>query len=392
MNAEGPVARSRSNTFLVCLLGFLFTLEATLPAYASSTFLAHFIGEKMVGLLYAAASAAAIGIFAFMPKILRRAGNYRTTIALLSIEFLSLLALGVSGSFWLIGLAFIGFFVTGALIGFNFDIFLEHFSRDASTGRTRGAFMTSINLAWIVSPLLGSLILGDNRYGELFLAAAALVLPVAYLLSQSLARFDDPKYREAPLMETLDRVRRDKNISHIAAASFLLNFFYAWMVIYMPIYLHDHIGFSWGELGPMFGAMLLPFVLTEAPLGRLADTRFGEKEILSIGFVIMALTSAAAAFITVRDFALWMSLLFLSRIGAAMVEIMSETYFFKKVQDADANVISLFRTIRPWSYIVGPAVAALFFAFGLNLRYIFAVLGVIMFWGIRYSLAIEDTL
>jgi MFS family permease len=77
--------------------------------------------------------------------------------------------------------------------------------------------------------------------------------------------------------------------------------------------------------------MLLPFVFVQFPLGRLADKKWGEKEILSLGFIIVAIATGLISFISGGSMILWMTILFITRIGAATIEIMCDTYFFKKV-------------------------------------------------------------
>ena len=115
------------------------------------------------------------------------------------------------------------------------------------------------------------------------------------------------------------------------------------MTIYTPMYLHKHLGFAWKELGIMFSIMLVPFLLLEAPLGRIADKVLGEKEFLVTGFAIIAIATAVISFMTVSVFFLFALILFTTRVGAAMVEIMTETYFFKKIRAEDAQIIGLMR-------------------------------------------------
>ena len=175
-------------------------------------------------------------------------------------------------------------------------------------------------------------------------------------------------------------------------ANLLLQIFYCWMTIYTPIYLHTNLGLSWAAVGVIFGIMLLPFVFIELPAGRLADSRLGEKEILSSGFIIMALTTLAMFFVTGTSILIWALILFSTRIGAAMVEIMCDVYFFKKVDDRNANLISFYRMARPAAYIVGPLLALVVLSLpNFGLKELFLVLGFLMFFGLRFSLAIADT-
>lgn len=158
----------------------------------------------------------------------------------------------------------------------------------------------------------------------------------------------------------------------------------------MPIYLQHHIGFSWAEIGIMFTIMLIPFVLFEIPVGELADYKYGEKEFLVIGFVILALSTAFMSLITVKVFWIWTSILFISRIGASLVEASSESYFFKHVNEKSTDVISFFRVDRPVAFMVAPVVATVSLQL-IPFQYIFIIFGIILTLGIKYSLSLDDT-
>src|SRR3989338_3894971 len=335
--------KKQSSIFVIYLLGFLFTLHAALPSYVTSTFLARFTSENLVGIMYTLSALLTIAVFTVVPHILRRFGNYKTIMGLLILDLLSVLGLTFVQNEFLISVFFITGFVAIAIIGFNIDIFLESFSRDATTGKIRGTFLSTANTAWIVAPLVGGIILTDGDYWKIFLATAILILPILFFVHNNLKKFKDPEYKIIPLKNTAGEIARNKDIRDIFIVGFLLQFFYSWMVIYTPIYLYTHIGFSWREIGIIFSIMLLPFVLTEAPLGKLADRKWGEKEVMSVGFIVMALATGLIAFVETKNLALWAILLFITRIGAAMVEIISETYFFKKVPSSKADVIGFFR-------------------------------------------------
>ncbi len=389
-------AKDRSHhRFVLYILGFLFAFQAVLPAYIFSTFLSQFVGEQKVGILYTLAAIATIASFACIPRVMKGLGNYHTTVIMLTLQLGAFLAMAYSQSVWLILLAFIISFTAGAITNFTLDAFLENYSTANNVGKVRGIFLTSANLAWIAAPLVTGFILTDSQYWQIFVAAAFLILPVMMILNTNLRHFHDPRYTNLPLMAAIRAVWRNENIFGSFMVSFIMQLFFSWMVIYTPLYLHQHIGFSWAEIGVMFSIMLLPFVLIEAPLGKLADTRWGEKEIISIGFIIMAISTGMIAFIEKKEFWVWTVILFVTRIGAAMVEIGSETYFFKKIDGASVNFMSLYRTMRPWSYVIGPLLAtatlAILTRFHIDFAYIFLVLGILMFYGLRWSLVLEDT-
>ena len=380
--------------FWVYILGFIFAFHAALPAYVNSSFLGSLVSENSIGLVYIIAYILTAFGFLVMPFILARFGNYRTTlfftaanlIALLGLVFLKTAPWGLV--FFVVNL------VTVSLIYFLTDIFLEGFSRNENTGTVRGIYLTSMNLAWAVSPFISGLILSfsHDNYLQVYFASSLLLLPIFLILFLNLRSFQDSKYVTLPVLQTVKEIWKNKNIFRILSANFLLYFFYSWMTIYAPIYLHDNIGFSWGEIGIIFSIMLLPFVIFQSPLGFLADRKWGEKEILSVGFIIMAIATGGMSFVAGQNIWLWSAVLFLTRVGACMVEVMSDTYFFKKADSLDANIISFYRLSGTMAYILAPLVATLIFSFTtLDFKYLFLILGVFMLFGLKTSLPLRDT-
>jgi len=383
--------KNGKNAFYVLyLLGFMFTIHMALPAYINSTFLSGYATERFVGVIYAVSSIALIIALATIPIFLRRFGNYRVTTSLAYLQILSLLGLAFFKSIFLIIPIFIISMVAIMLIDFTADIFLESYSNDGETGSIRGTYLTAKNVAWVLSPMIAGFILTNGDYWKVYLAAAGFMMVVLFFLMPNLKQYKDPAYERIPFWSTFKEVWRKKNIYKIFMANFLLKFFFAWMVIYTPIYLHEHVGFDWDIIGVMFTIMLLPFVLFEIPVGKLADARWGEKEFLSIGFVIIALSVGTLAFITDANVILWTALLFMTRIGASIVEIMTESYFFKQIDGTHTNLLGFFRNTYPLAYIIAPLFATGLLAI-IDYRFLFLVLAGIMLLGLRYSLTLKDT-
>lgn len=378
--------------FSIYLLGFLFAFHTALPTYVSSTFLNSFVTENFVGVIYIVANIFALFCFLIMPLILKKFGNYNTAITLVSINLMALLGLAfLRNPFSLIFLFLINL-ITIPLIYFSTDIFLENFSTNKATGKIRGIYLTSVNLAWAFSPFISGLILVNNDYWKIYLASFFFLIPMLLILIMNLKNFKDPKYELVNVWQTIKIVYKNKNLRNIFSANFMLYFFYSWMTIYTPLYLYKNIGFTWGQIGIVFSIMLLPFVLIQFPLGRLADKKLGEKELLSLGFIIIAISTGVISFISGANMVLWAIILFITRIGASMIEVMCDTYFFKKIDNLDTNIISLYRINSPLAYILGPLLATIMFSFtSFDIKYIFLVLGLFMFIGLRFSLAIKDT-
>lgn len=360
--------------------------------FINSSYLGVVIRSDLVGMVYSAEAVLAIIGFIMMPGLLRKFGNFRVTIVLLLLEMFSLVGLVLYHNVAAVVSLMITSILTVTFLSFTFDIFLEGFSYDISTGKTRGIYLTFINMAWVFGPLLAGLILTDGDYYKIYLASFFLLIPVFVILRATLCKFKDSHYSNSNPLKTISQVWRNKNILNVFMAVFLLQIFYAWMTIYMPIYLHTNLGLPWSSIGIIFSIMLLPFIFVQLPAGKLADSRFGEKEMLSIGFVIIALTTMIIFFVDSQNILIWGLILFATRIGAALVEIMCDVYFFKKVDNNNANIISFFRMARPFAYIMGPILATLILSVtGFGIKNLFLILGFLMLFGLYYALAIKDT-
>ena len=381
---------SHTALFSVYLLSFFFTLHVALPVYVNSTFLATLVPEKLVGLIYTASSILTILALLTIPKMLRAIGDYFATLAFIVLEILALIGIAVSENPIVTVALFIVSTVLVWLISYDLDLIIEGYSKNTDTGSVRGLYFTSANLAWVIAPALSAVLLGASEYWRVYIAAAAIFIPSLFIFALRLEHFKDPLYRKVYFIDSMRAVFRNKNLRSIFICAFLLPFFFTIMVIYTPIYLHEYIGFEWKELGVMFSIMLVPFLLLEAPLGRIADKYLGEQEFLVAGFIIMAIATALLSFVTVKSFALFAFLLFMTRVGAAIVEIMTDTYFFKKVDGKDAQVVGLLRTQRHFAGFAAPLFAGAMLIL-VPIQYLFIILGAVMLLGIPASLALKDT-
>lgn len=383
--------RSSHHLYTFCIAGFIFNLHVSLSAYINSTFLSGFVSENIVSALYMGASVLTIFAFLGFHHILNRLGNYKTTMFLIVVQMTLLFTMAFSQSTYSIVFAFIGMLVFASIIGLNLDTFLEDETATRNTGGTRGIFLTAVNAAWVISPLITGILLdGSTDYRIVYIGALILMVPFVYLIRKNFAGFKDPHYSHATAKATAHKVFHSSDLRKIFVANLILQSFYAWMVIYTPIYLNKYIGFGWDQIGLMFTIMLLPFVLVDYPLGKLADKKYGEAEIMSIGFLILGISTIGLAYINNKNLLLWIGILFITRIGAATVEMMIETYFFKKVPEKDLDVLGFFRITRPAAYIIAPLIATV--ALGtVGHQAMYIVLGVMCLCGLCFSLTIRDT-
>jgi len=358
--------------------------------YINSSFLNEFLSDKSVGLMYTLGSIVSFFLLIAMPKILSRFGNYKTTLTFTVATAALMFALTYFTHLYIVAPVFILYLALLTLILFNFDVFLEKYSDEDKTGGIRGTFLTITNLAILASPIIAGAILTNGDYWKIYLVGAIFMSGLILLLRLNFRDFEDPKYEQVPFMSTAKEVWGNKSMRSVFAANLLLRFFYAWMTIYTPLYLHEHIGFEWAQIGIIFTIMLIPFVLFEIPAGKLADSKFGEKEMLGLGFLIMAISTASLMFISEPIFWIWALVLFITRIGASMVEIMTETHFFKHVDGTDTHIIGFFRNNRPIAYTIAPLFASVVLYFA-DFKHLFLILGIVLLFGIYFTVLLKDT-
>jgi MFS family permease len=367
---------------------FLAFAEALLFS-VNSPYIASLISSELVGVVYSLSSLAAIVLLWLLPSFVERAGPGPILITLLLAAAL--------GSFLIAGLPGVG--ALGALVLFLSipqvapavsDIFIESASKESERGGVIGSEFTVMNAAFLISPVIGGLIIAKEGFGTLY-AIAGGVFILAGVLSLRFTKQVVPERTHTGntwrgLIEAWER----SDLRYVLLTQFLLQFFFSWMVIYTPLYLIGKFDLGYESLGVIFSLMLLPYVLLEYPLGKVADNKLGEKELLTGGFILAALTTAIIPLIGSGAVWVWAVILFGTRVGAAMVEGMSATYFYKKVTASDINLIALFRDMRPIGYILGPVTASLVLV-KLPIGHLFPILGGIMLLGALAATRLHDT-
>lgn len=377
--------------YTIAVIGFIYTLHIVLPMYSNSSFLSLFADQRTVGLIYMCSAIVAIFGYLVAPYIIRRFGNYPTSIALICIQAAIFWGIISSDSGIAIAALFILQSAIVALIGLTIDIYLEAHTDTERVGRVRGLYTTVLNVSWLVGPLLGSLIInGSDDYRDTYVAALAMLFPLLYLVHRNFSRFQDPNYTHLSPWQLIKHISRNPSWVRLFFGNIILQTFYAWMVIYSPIYLHQTMGFEWEQIGIILTIMLLPFPLIQYELGKLADTKYGEKEIMSIGFAIMGVSTIFLSLITSTSVVVWAAALFTTRVGAAAIEIMMETYFFKTVSSGDTATLGMFRITRPLSNFFAPLVTGAGLLF-VTQQYLFVIVGAIALVGLYPALTIKDT-
>lgn len=385
--------KKNKSTLVIYAAILLLIFHAYIVTYINSSFIEQFVGSEGVGLIFTVGSALTIIIFLFISRVLHKVGNYQATLGLLFINFLAVGGMAFSDSLRTAIPLFIVHITVLPLIIFNLDVFLEENigNKESTTGSKRGLLLALSSLVAAITPLLtGYLVAGANGFSAAYYASALSVIPIIAIIIIGFKNFQDPKYTEIQLFTALRSFWVKRNIRYVFCSNFLLQVFFFFMVVYAPLYLSTVMELSWSSIGLILFGGQLAYVFFEYPIGRLSDLYFGEKEMMVIGFLILAVSSATMSFVDTQEIWPWIFVMFFSRIGASLSEVTTESYFFKQTKSSDAQIISFFRITRPLSYIVGALIGSLALLY-VPFNLIFVILGLCMLPGAICALQLQDT-
>lgn len=373
---------------IIYLAGFLFSLPVALVSYINSSYISSFIGEKLVGIIYVLGSICSILALLLAPKIFRKVGGYKFLLLVIILNAFSFLMLTITRNVWSVLIMFILGFSMNTLVIFSLDELLKIFSKDSSTGKIRGTYLMVCNLAWVFAQFAYGTLLGGFSFRMIYSVGFLIMLLFFVISFLNLKNIEDPKYDKIKTIGYVKEFFQNKNLFRAYGISFLLQFFYCWMIIYTPIYLYAHLGFNWKEIGIIFTVMLLPFVLIQFPLGKYSD-KVGERKMLMLGFGIASIATLSLFFIKEHAIWIWAALLFTTRIGAAMIEVMSDVHFFRNIKPENEEFVGIYRNASPVAYILGSIVAFAVFIFIPSFNFIFLILGTLMLYGVYLSSTIK---
>ncbi len=377
---SNPVHQEKLNSrkiFIINIISLLMGFSGALLTYITSTYFKEVLQTNNISWTYLVANIILLIFLINIHNIIRIIGKTITfhliNICKISI-FVALILINnvVADTFFLII-----FIVFDVLAWVLINIILESYSVDKESGKIYGFNLTLTNLGFLAAPIISTQLL--NQFGfkgvfSLAIAVTALIFIIAFFNLKQTGHHYTQKINYKDLLKKLSP---RKDIVNIYLVSVSLNFFYALMVIYTPLYLLNK-GLDWSQIGIIFTIMLIPFIFLQYPAGLLADKKFGEKEILFISFIIMGIATIVFYLTDSVGVTILSIILLFSRIGAALVEILQTSYFFKRIDGDDVEIISFFQTAKPIAYILAPIISSIILIF-FEIQSIFLVSAIISF-------------
>src|SRR5690606_22754817 len=118
--------------------------------------------------------------------------------------------------------------------------------------------------AWFLSPLLAGILVGlSESYHRVYIVSGLILIPLLFLVSSKFTeRYSH--YKSFSFWQATKRFilkspkQKDVDINRILIIDFIFQFFLAILVIFVPIYLNEIIGFDWPEIGFIITIALIP--------------------------------------------------------------------------------------------------------------------------------------
>ena len=368
---------------------FLLGIASAFILYLESDYFKVALQSENITPFYIFAYGLALVLMLNWHHLVRLYGKARVFQLSLSVKlviafFLMLLPVSV-WSVWLLAV-----YITFTVISWlDMDILLEACSVDKKTGKIRGLYLTIENAGYLAAPFFSGLLVSKYGFQAAFAVSFVILLFVLIISLAKIKNIDHCPIKQTDFRSFMKKIFLRKNVMKAYYISFLLEFFYALMIIYTPLYLLD-LGFDWFQIGKIFTIMLIPFVLLQYPAGHLADTKYEEKNMMAGALFVLAVSTMVIYFVDSKSALIWGAVLFTTRIGASLIEVLRDSYFYKRIDQRDVDITDFFRTVRPIAYIIGALIAApIVYIFQIKL--IFVIIGVAALTGIPVSLSLASS-
>ena len=252
--------------------------------------------------------------------------------------------------------------------------------RDSTTknniGKTEGIFFVVSNFSWLIGPFVGGIIAQAYGFKAMFFISGLFCFVSFFLSSNKSIKFKIIKNEtKGEFFKNFKDYFKNKELAVVYLLSVALAFWWVFIYTYTPLYL-----ISLGEktIGYVLFALVIPLLILEIPVGRLAD-KWSYKWLMFIGFSLMSFI--ALLLYLNGSLYFYIILIILGSLGAAMIEPLREAYLFKiiKIKD-ERRFLTIFRT----GYEIGYLAAPLIYSFvlinnGTNYTQLFLIIAIIIF-------------
>ncbi|NCC70175.1 MFS transporter [bacterium] len=366
-----------------------YTISNSILGFVLSSYLSEYLTSEKVSLVFLIPNLISCLIILFLGEFVRKRSLFKITAINTIIIFFSLITqIPENKNIYFIIIPIIIYQIALIIGNILFDYYIENYSDDDTTGDTKGKQWIIVNFMILLGPVLSGVLINSFGFNITFGISALFLIGDFLILYKYFRKISVNINTEAIAKINLKNIFKQKSVTKMSVTHLTLSFFYSWMTIYTPIYMNTTLNLSWNKIGLILGIILVPFVIIQYPAGQIADKFLGEKELLITGGIIMAI-STIALFWT-KDVVTFTILLFITRVGASLVEIMRDVHFYKNVSCKDLDMISFFKLQHPLGYVLGPLLGMIILSY-FDMKYLFLVLGIIVSLIVFININLKDS-
>ncbi|MFA4952624.1 MAG: MFS transporter [Candidatus Pacearchaeota archaeon] len=279
--------------------------------------------------------------------------------------------------------------IVGSLRITAFGILVRDKTPNQDVSKNEATIYTLLNLAWLISPLIAGYIAQRYGFGPVFILTSALALLSIFSFTFFKIR-DNRKTKKIDynVFKLLVNFFSKKERAIIYLLHGAVNFWWALIYIYIPIYLVDN-GYSGFLVGLFLSMIVLPLVFLESFFGRIASKK-GFKKLFFTGYLIIGVLSILSFFMP--NFYYVLVLLVLASVGVSMLEPTTEAYFFDIIKESQRDkYYGIYNTAVDTGHLLGTfssAILLLFFPF----KYLFILFAIVMFIMLFLSRLIKEVI
>ncbi|MBS3168083.1 MFS transporter [Candidatus Woesearchaeota archaeon] len=262
------------------------------------------------------------------------------------------------------------FFVIAIYI--SIGLFVREYAKRKEIGQSEGMYFTTLNLGFLIGPLIGGLIASTYSFKPIFIIISSVQFLITLMLL-IIPLKDTSTNNEKNKLQILDFFK-NKQLLLIYIINLGLVFWWNIIYTYLPLFSNNH-GFTERAIGIALFLSVIPLIFLEIPIGKLADKK-GFKKFIILGFIIIGLISL----LTYLANPLYtIGIIVIASIGGALIEPLTEAYFFKEVKSKeDQNkLFPIYKTSAETGELVAPLIFSTVLIYS-SFRGVFVFAGILM--------------
>ncbi len=212
------VKKVPSRIRFIYLAAFLLSFHYAFTIYINSTYLNQFFTGHTIGFLYMLGSIVTLVILIASTTIIKRIGNARFIIWGIIIEICALVGLFLVKD----PLAILFFFIIHQaippLLLFSLNLFMESsLQHEHAVGRIRSTYLTIMNSAFVLSPLIVGFITTRTSYQTVYIVSALFCVLFLFVVIDELRKIPTHKLAEVDIVDSVSKFLPHLNLDRICA-------------------------------------------------------------------------------------------------------------------------------------------------------------------------------